>query len=226
MVRKLILTKDGSHTIQMGTSHVTYHSMHGAVQESNHVFIQSGLHFFHQEKKKESIRIAEVGFGTGLNALLSLDYALRHSIHIYYAGIEAFPLESELFSLLNYHKESSIHPQATSYFQQIHTSEWNQIIELCKEFSLYKTASRIQDFNTNELYDVIYFDAFAPNHQAEMWTEEIFRKLYSFMENEGILVTYCSKGVIRRRLEQIGFTIEKIPGPPGKREMLRGRKMM
>lgn len=223
MVRQVILTQDGSHTIQVSPS-VTYHSRHGAVQESQHVFIQNGLEAFYRASGQSSIRVCEVGWGTGLNALLSLDYGLRHNLRLYYTGIEAYPLESELYTQLNYDVLGSVSPEAAALFAHLHDCEWGQSVEICAGFRLCKYAERIEWCQRVDRYDVVYFDAFAPNDQAEVWTEAVFKHLYELLNVGGVLVTYCAKGVIRRRLEDIGYVVEKMPGPPGKREMLRAWK--
>lgn len=220
MLRKIIFTDDGSHTIQHCDSKLTYHSRHGAMQESKHVFIQNGLALYHQSHYQDTIKIFEVGFGTGLNALLTLNYALHNNISIQYTAVEAYPLESELYSLLNYHLDESLHPQASQLFSKLHSSDWNQPINITPRFNLDKNYCTIEDYCSKQTFDVIYFDAFAPNDQQEVWTEEIFNKLYTHLVNGGVLVTYCAKGEIRRRLERIGFNVSKLPGPPGKREMI------
>jgi len=222
MKREIIETKDGSKTIHLPDWNENYHSHHGALQEAQHVFIQSGLSVI--TKELEEIRVLEVGFGTGLNAFLTCDYARRNTASIEYHGLEAFPIVEEEFIALDY-----IHlveqQNMLDDVQSIFYSDWGKLILIHKEFTLWKHAVKIQDYAfPRNFYNLIYFDAFGPRVQPEMWTEDIFNQIYTSMIKGGVFVTYCAKGDVRRALMKVGFVVEKIPGPPGKREMLRARK--
>lgn len=214
------LTADGSHTLFVPELDEHYHSVNGAIQESKHVFIDAGLHHC----QKDSIRIFEVGFGTGLNALLTLLDSQQSGKVIYYTTIEAYPLPICIIDQLNYAQSHD-----TSYqmnYKKMHTIDWGRTEQIMHDFYLTKIESDFTQFDFAEInkIDLIYFDAFAPDKQADMWTQNLFDKLYGILNQDGILVTYCAKGVVRRMLQQAGFTTERLPGPPGKREMLRATK--
>ena len=221
MERKLITTEDGSHSIYVPQLNEHYHSIHGAIQESNHVFIENGLREI--LKSKSNIRIFEMGFGTGLNAFLTLIYALNHSVEIRYTAIEAFPVEEEILKSLNYGKILN-DGRFENYLSEIHSSSWEEWNDLNEKFLLKKIQTSLLDYRSDEKFDLVYFDAFAPNVQPELWTAEVFGKIFDSMDFSGILVTYCCKGDVKRNLKSAGFSFEKLPGPPGKREMLRARK--
>jgi tRNA U34 5-methylaminomethyl-2-thiouridine-forming methyltransferase MnmC len=223
MERKIILTGDGSHSINIPEMKVTYHSIHGAIQESMHVFIEAGLHGSGRLQQPEPCSILEVGFGTGLNALLTLIEAEKKRTSIYYVALEPYPLSNEEVHLLNY-CELSKHKELQGDFLKMHQCQWNKSIAVTENFLMHKSNYTLQGFEDKVKFDLIYFDAFAPNAQPELWTKEVFDKLYSMMKEGSILVTYCSKGEVRRNMQSAGFKVEKIPGPPHKREMLRGRK--
>ncbi len=212
-------TADGSFTLYSSAMEESYHSMNGAVQESKHVFIEAGLHQFSQKQ----LSIFEVGFGTGLNALLSWGEAQRRKLQIEYDAIEAYPVAAEVLHVLNYKKlEPELPPSA---FLQIHLGEWNTPLNLEKgTFVLKKILGDFATYKFTKKYDLIYFDAFAPEKQPEMWDESLFRRLYSAMNQRGIIVTYCAKGEVRRRMERSGFNVTRIQGPAGKREMIRAFK--
>lgn len=220
----IIVTRDGSHTIQLDDSAITYHSIHGAIQESMHVFIKEGLHEWMNKNSSSPVRIFEMGFGTGLNALLTYMEAKKTGINIEYSSIEKFPLERNAYSLLNY--PSQLNETMNKLFLYMHESPFNTEVQLDPCFSLLKIKGDLQDIAVpaSAPYNIIYFDAFAPTAQPELWTEEVFKKMYSLLGNNGLLVTYCSKGIVRRAMEAAGFCIQKIPGPPGKREMVRALK--
>ncbi|MEX2484946.1 MAG: tRNA (5-methylaminomethyl-2-thiouridine)(34)-methyltransferase MnmD [Brumimicrobium sp.] len=219
MERKIVDTGDGSKTIHLPEWNESYHSKHGAVQEALHVFIESGL----KQIRKTEIQILEVGFGTGLNCLLTLITAKKLNKNIIYTGLEAFPVSTDELSQLAY--ESL--PEVKDYkqeFLKIHEASWEELVDISPTFKLEKVEQKLNNFNPQKIsFDLIYFDAFGPRVQPEMWTLEIFKKLFYAMNSNGILVTYCAKGQVRRDLIEAGFQVEKIPGPPGKREMLRGR---
>jgi tRNA U34 5-methylaminomethyl-2-thiouridine-forming methyltransferase MnmC len=223
MERKMIITKDGSHSISIPEMNVSYHSIHGAIQESMHVFIQAGLRDSGVFDFIGVHHVLEIGFGTGLNALLTLIEADKHKNRIYYTAIELYPLSEAEISQLNYCEQLN-QPHYQRLFEKMHQVEWEEMFEITNNFRLTKTKCSLPDFSSENLFFLIYFDAFAPNAQPELWTKEVFEKLYSMLLPGGILVTYCSKGDVRRAMQGAGFIVEKIPGPLGKREMLRARR--
>jgi tRNA U34 5-methylaminomethyl-2-thiouridine-forming methyltransferase MnmC len=230
MQRKLILTKDGSHSIEVPELNVTYHSIHGAIQESGHVFIEAGFKGSVGLKQADPICIFEMGFGTGLNALLTLIEAEKLNRKISYEAIELFPLDYEQVKLLNYCEQlqrNDLQP----LFEEMHNCAWGKKISIRENFTFKKSKASLINFETSETclsgrqaFDLIYFDAFDPNVQPELWTKEVFEKMFSILKSGGILVTYSSKGEVRRAMQAAGFIVEKLPGPPGKREIVRGRK--
>jgi tRNA U34 5-methylaminomethyl-2-thiouridine-forming methyltransferase MnmC len=213
----IILTSDGSHTIKNETTGDTFHSIHGAVQESNHVFIERGLRYFLGLTASKKIKILEVGFGTGLNALLSMKENVEGNFQIEYTALEPFPLQDILIKELNY---SATH----SNFNLLHEAEWTKPFKVSPHFELTKIKNTIQSVELAEgAFDVVYYDAFAPNSQPDMWSLEVFKKIKSLMARPSLLVTYCAKGQVKRDLKSAGFMVEGIPGPPGKREMVRAK---
>jgi tRNA U34 5-methylaminomethyl-2-thiouridine-forming methyltransferase MnmC len=213
------LTDDGSLTLYSDALQESYHSINGAIQESRHVFIEAGL----LGVQKTPIRVLEVGFGTGLNALLTWNEALKNNLHVEYESLEAYPVSNRLLESLHYEFEESLLPEQA--FNLLHESEWNTPIEL--DAGVFRLTKWLQDFTTFSLqgsYDLIYFDAFSPDKQPEMWSDALFEKLYRQLTTHGMLVTYCAKGEVRRCLQRAGFRTERLPGPPGKREMLRAIK--
>jgi len=219
MKREIIVTNDGSKTIHLPDWNESYHSVHGAVQEAQHVFIKSGL----SEVSKTEINILEVGFGTGLNTILTLNKAKETKQTINYSGLEAYPVQPDELKDLKYQELPEI-KNSEDLFWQIHSSKWNELVEITPTFKLKKVQLFLNEYQPAEnTFDLIYFDAFGPRVQPEMWTLEIFKKLFKSLKNDGVFVTYCAKGQVRRDLIEAGFQVEKIPGPPGKREMLRGR---
>jgi tRNA U34 5-methylaminomethyl-2-thiouridine-forming methyltransferase MnmC len=195
-----------------------YHSRYGAIQESVHVFLQAGLHYLlNGDSELRSIKILEVGFGTGLNAFLTAIESQKLQIHVTYTTLEPFPLTAVEAALLNYPGLLG-HP---GLFSSIHDSIWNEPVPINEYFTLEKYITSLQLFTSPITYQLVFFDAFAPLAQPEMWTEEMFRKVYGLMGKGGVLVTYCSKGDVKRAMKAAGFTIEKLPGPIGKREMIR-----
>jgi len=224
--RIIQLTEDGSHTVAIPEMNVTYHSKHGAVQESMHVFIQPGLHYFLQHyavSADEPINIFEVGFGTGLNALLSLEQAILLNKKVSYQTIEPFPLSTEEILQLNY--SSLLSEDLQQSFIAMHNCGWNTVVQLHSLFSFEKIKTTLQQFESQQQFHIIYFDAFDPVAQPELWTEAIFKKMFDMLFKNGILVTYCSKGAVQRAMKAAGFSIEKLKGPPGKREITRAMKI-
>ncbi len=220
MQKEIQLTADGSHTVAVPGMHVTYHSKHGAIGESMHVFIQAGLSPLVSRLPYQPIHILEIGFGTGLNTLLSLREAIRHQQPIYYQTAELFPLPDEIVAQLNYGQQLNL----VKEFEQLHTAPWEIPVPVHPLFTLHKTQDSLLSFSTGQLFHCIYFDVFAPAAQPELWTQEVFEKLYNFITPGGILVTYCSKSIVRKAMVAAGFSVEKIPGPHGKREMVRAGK--
>ena len=220
MNSKPIVTSDDSHTLYHEKSGEHYHSTFGAITESEHIFIAAGLDYF-QRNKSLKTNILEVGFGTGLNALLTYKYAKQNDILINYFGIEAFPISGNLASGLNYPELVDIDMEV---FKKMH-QDIETKVEIDSCFTLQKTFTKFELLKLPENeFDIVYFDAFSPEAQAELWTEEIFQKLFTAMREGGILTTYSCKGIVKRALKTAGFSIEKIPGPPGKREFLRAMK--
>lgn len=218
MERKIITTEDGSHTVQLPEWRVTYHSTHGAVQESMHVFIQAGLQYVLQHQYAEKIYVFEMGFGTGLNTFLTAIEAQKTKATIQYTAVELFPLSANEIAALNY---DELLPDNTHLFQQIHQAEWNKTVTITDSFTLEKINTSLFNFTTDKQFHVIYYDAFAPSAQPELWTQAVFEKLYHMLIKNGVLVTYCSKGDVRRAMQAAGFSVTKLPGPPGKREIVR-----
>lgn len=223
MERQKKITADGSHTILEPGLGVTYHSIYGAIQESRHVYIEAGIHYVIKQMDMGSVNILEVGFGTGLNALLTLLEAKEKNLNIFYHTIEPFPLNARESSGLNYCVLLN-RPDSETAFEQMHRSSWNIPAPLSAAFSLYKDLTSVQEFQSPPLFNLAYYDAFAPNVQPELWTTEIFMKMFNCMKPGGTVVTYCSKGAVRRALTEAGFSVERIPGPSRKREMIRAVK--
>lgn len=219
---KIITTEDGSHSLYNATLNETYHSFHGAIQESRHVFVKNGLDYHNRIKK--NIDVFEVGFGTGLNALLAAEWAQQNEIYITYDTIEAFPISMEQVSQLNY--TALINTDNTSeWFNTLHEVPWNELHKVTNFFSFKKLNESILEHTLPiDKYDVIFFDAFAPNKQSEMWEMDILSKIYQSMKPNGAFVTYCAQGQLKRNLKSLGLVVETLPGPPGKKEMVRGVK--
>ena len=217
---KLVKTEDGSDTLFVPALDEHYHSIHGAVQESMHIFIHAGLH----QCDKSYLNIFEVGFGTGLNAYLTILESIKTKQTIRYFTIEKFPLQSEIWSALNY--PAIVTDGEPELFRMIHEAKWNEEVKINDHFSIFKLSYDLLDidFSIFPLFDLIYFDAFSPEKQPALWETSIFIKLENRCAMFAKLVTYCAKGAVRRSLKEAGFTPERIPGPPGKREMLRGTK--
>jgi len=219
MQREIITTADGSKTIQIKDWDEQYHSKHGAIQEAYHVFIKHGLNLF----KNRDLSILEIGFGTGLNALITLLESPKLKLNINYKGVEAFPVSADELKQLNYLEEL----KANSFneaFNTMHTSPWDTELLISEAFKLYKQKSDFKDIIDVDVHDLIYFDAFGARVQPELWTEAVFELMYNTLKANGVLVTYSAKGSVRRAMQAVGFQVERLPGPPGKREMLRATK--
>lgn len=222
---QLLQTADGSVTLYHEALDETYHSRHGAIQESKHVFIRNGLSYFLEyHPRTKSINILEVGLGTGLNALLTFIETRNTQAIINYYALEAFPPPEEITASLKY-PELFIDESNQSIFEQIHICEWEKMHSFSDNFNFKKYKTTLEEFSTETAFDLVYFDAFAPRIQPELWTLEIFEKLYKQMAKNTLLVTYCAKGDVRRNMQAAGFFTERLPGPPGKREMLRAQKI-
>ncbi|MCK0114792.1 tRNA (5-methylaminomethyl-2-thiouridine)(34)-methyltransferase MnmD [Gelidibacter sp. F63206] len=228
MQRKIITTADGSKTIQIEEWNEQYHSVHGAIQEANHVYIKHGLLFCFDRlnssnDESQEISILEIGFGTGLNAFLTLLQADEHQIDIYYRGVEAFPISSNEMAALNYPETLRV-LEKTALFEKMHKIPWEIDKRLISYFTLHKQQKLFSDITDKDRFDLIYFDAFGARVQPELWTISIFKIMFDALKSGGVLVTYAAKGSVRRAMQSVGFSVEKLPGPPGKREMLRATK--
>jgi tRNA U34 5-methylaminomethyl-2-thiouridine-forming methyltransferase MnmC len=220
MQKEFLITEDGSHTIYLPEIDEHYHSIHGAIQESLHVYIQSGL----LQTSKDEISVLEIGFGTGLNAYLTYCYASKMGLKINYVSLEKFPLTESEFLRLNY--TNTIFPEFAFVFEKMHRLDWNSPFSVSPSFSLHKIHADLTTFQFGSIpeFDLVYFDAFAPGKQPEMWSDEVLHKVSESVKWDGIIVTYCAKGAVRRSLEAGGFKMERIKGPVGKKEILRGKK--
>ena len=212
-------TADGSNTIYLPELNENYHSFHGAIQEANHVFIKNGLEQFASRKE---LSIFELGFGTGLNALLSCLWAEKNKIIIRYTGVEAFPVPIVVCEKMEYPAQLDRH--SSKIYDEIIQASWGKMNDLSAFIKFLKTHDSIQNWSNDEKFDIIYFDAFGPQVQPEMWDLPILEKMYESLNENGILVTYCAQGQFRRNLKSLGFLVESLPGPPGKREMTRALK--
>ena len=223
MKRNIITTADGSKTIQIEEWNEQYHSVHGAIQEAKHVFIKHGLLFFKEmHPKTQPIHILEIGFGTGLNAYLTLLQSSETQTKIQYVGVEAFPVIAEEINQLNYVEELKTDAKL---FSKLHDTSWETEQDITGDFKLTKQKKEFKNIKDTNTFHIIYFDAFGARVQPELWTETIFQKMYDALQVDGVLVTYAAKGSVRRAMQAVGFKVEKLPGPPGKREMLRGTKL-
>ncbi len=220
MKREIIITSDGSTTIYLPEWNEQYHSKHGAIQEAYHVFIKNGLDCF---KAKTKVSILEIGFGTGLNCFVTYLEAHQKDLNIDYTGVDAYPVKQEEIKKLNYVTVLKAENKQ-QIFNKMHSLLWNKKHQLSINFSLIKKEQFFEDINEIDKFDLIYFDAFGARVQPEHWTESIFKKMYQALKQNGILVTYSAKGSVRRAMQKVGFTVERLPGPPGKREMLRATK--
>ncbi len=220
MKREIIITADGSKTIQIKDWEEQYHSKHGAIQEAYHVFIKNGLELF----KDTKLNILEIGFGTGLNALITLKESERLLLDIEYTGVEAYPISKEEHIKLD-HISTLQAESLNGCFDSMHNSPWEQKVSITRNFKLRKEKKDFSEIDSKNAFDLIYFDAFGARVQPELWTVAIFKKMYDALRTKGYLVTYSAKGSVRRAMQEVGFVVERLPGPPGKREMLRGQKV-
>lgn len=220
---KIFVTQDGSHSVFSEQFGVSYHSKYGAIQETQHVFIDAALRY--KAVVKKDLKILDIGFGTGLNALMTLTESEKRNLNIVYHGVEAFPLNEEQIYQLNYTEELKLKERYAEAFQKMHDLEWGEAHQLLEKFEFTKHLCTFQEIDFKDYFDIIYFDAFAPNAQPELWEADLMQKMYDALQMEGVLVTYCAKGVVKRTLKEVGFEIEKLKGPPGKREMTRASKL-
>jgi len=218
----LIISQDGSHTVLSQKFGVSYHSKYGAIQETETVFIDAGLKF-QVQKGLENISILEMGFGTGLNALMTI-LSLPSGIKVNYDTIEAYPLIETQYTHLNYPTVLKLDNDAQEVFLKMHTCQSAQMVVLSDQFTFTKYIQKIEDYSSTSKYDIIYYDAFAPSSQEELWTEEMMSKLFALCNPGAVLVTYCAKGSFKRALKAAGFKLEGLDGPIGKREMTRAHK--
>jgi tRNA U34 5-methylaminomethyl-2-thiouridine-forming methyltransferase MnmC len=218
MNRSLRITDDGSHTVFVKELDEPYHSSHGALQESMHVFIKQGL----MTVNRPSVKILELGFGAGLNAVLTLSETLKHKLDIYYHTVEKYPLEEAEYSKLNYEKLIDGLPEGI--LQRMHSCPWEEPVQISEGFTLYKEKADFRSMKLPSHINLVYYDAFSPDKQAELWSSEVIGLIGQATDAGTILVTYSAKGIVRRTLASCGFKVHKIAGPPGKREMIRAIK--
>jgi len=216
---QLISTYDGSHTLYVPELDEHYHSVYGAVQESEFIFIKNGF----DSCDTDPLNILEVGFGTGLNALLTAVKSMAGSKEVNFTSLEKYPLDNGIINALNYNIFAG--EKGREIFDLIHSSPWNTRVNICRNFNLKKIETDFTKEQPSGIYNLIYFDAFGPDKQPEMWTREIFTGIASVTEKNGILVTYSAKGEVKRNLKACGFEVTLLPGPPGKRQMIRAVKI-
>lgn len=221
--REIITTSDGSTTIHFPELDEHYHSIHGAINEAKHVFIKSGFDHILASREFPELNILEIGFGTGLNAFITYLEALKIQQKVHYVGVEAYPVPLEEVKLLNYVDQLSALDYQTA-FDEMHESSWEDQNVVSSSFLLTKRKQFFTDIKDENCFDLIYFDAFGARVQPELWSIDIFKKMYEALMNNGVLVTYSAKGSVRRAMQEVGFVVERLPGPPGKREMLRATK--
>lgn len=220
MKHEIIITKDGSTSIYIPEWDETYHSKFGAIQEAKHVFIKNGLALFEDVLE---ISILEIGFGTGLNALITMLEAEKRQIKVNYVGVEAYPVALDEIVQLNYATQLEV-PNRQADFERLHTLPWEETIEVTPYFTLTKRKQFFSDITDENAFDIVYFDAFGYNVQPELWNEAIFEKMYRALKSNGILTTYACRTTIKNAMQAVGFQTMKLPGAPGKREMLRAVK--
>jgi tRNA U34 5-methylaminomethyl-2-thiouridine-forming methyltransferase MnmC len=219
-MNKIFLTDDGSHSLMSETFGDSYHSKFGAIQESQHVFIDAALNY-QTAKGKTDLTVLEIGFGTGLNALMTFREAERQNLNLHYLTVEKYPLSMEQAETLNYAEQLGVE---RSVFKTLHSSNWQERIRLSEQFSFEKWKSDCQTIEWTDFADIIYFDAFAPQIQPELWKVPLLQRLYAALKTGGVLTTYCAKGAVKRALKEVGFQLESLAGPIGKREMTRATK--
>ena len=224
MKLEIFKTKDGSHSLLVPEMNETYHSTHGAITESKYVFIEKGLEYYNYINSLKKINVLEVGFGTGLNALLTCMATEQLKVQTNYVSLETNPIDQNIVNQLNYH-EMLDYRNGAKLFKRLHAVDWNDLVKINEYFSVKKITTPLQDYiGETEQFDLVYFDAFAPSRQPEMWELSLFEGIYGMMKPRGIFVTYCAQGQFKRDLKSCGFEVEKLQGPPGKAEMTRATK--
>ncbi|MCH2230225.1 MAG: tRNA (5-methylaminomethyl-2-thiouridine)(34)-methyltransferase MnmD [Crocinitomicaceae bacterium] len=219
MKREIITTRDGSNSIFIPELNESYHSSHGAIQEAKHVFIKNGI----TRLNKNEITVFEMGFGTGLNAFLTSIFANSNEVLVHYIGLEAYPVTTELASKLNYVQELGEGRQ--DQFDRLHSSPWGRVEEISTYFKLNKVQEKVQNFQfERDSIDIVFYDAFGPRVQSELWSVEVLENVFNGLKNGAILCTYCAQGQFKRNLKTVGFNVDALPGPPGKREMTLATK--
>lgn len=224
MPHELIQTEDGSTTLYVPELNEHYHSVHGAIQESVHIFIRAGIEYYRENTPSlpAPLRILEAGFGTGLNAYLTLAKAMAQDMPVIYHSLEKYPLTPEEAAQLNYAEQ--IPYGEPEHFLRLHEAPWETPSPITPLFSLHKHKQDLRDTRFPPEFDIVFFDAFNPDVQPHLWTAEVFRQFFEALKPGGMLVTYCVKGIVKQALRQVGFQLKRLPGPPGKREMLRATK--
>lgn len=222
MKRRITITADGSKTIYIEDWNEHYHSKHGAIQEARHVFIEHGFNHVISQQQLQGLKLLEIGFGTGLNAYLTYLEARDQGVLVDYEGIEAYPITPDELQQLNYTELTS--SQHVAIFNKMHSSSWNSKQILDEWFLLTKRQLLFKELHYTSEFDLIYFDAFGSRVQPELWEKSMFKIMYDALKPMGVLVTYSAKGQVRRGMTELGFTVERLQGPPGKRHMLRATK--
>jgi tRNA U34 5-methylaminomethyl-2-thiouridine-forming methyltransferase MnmC len=221
----LFITEDGSHSIFSEQFGVAYHSTHGAIQETQHIFIESALHYFIQQKSVDEIKILDIGFGTGLNVFMTFLEGINKGLDINLTTIEAYPLSILIAEQLNYSELLNV-PQFAPVFKQLHTLSWAEKHAISDAFFFQKLFLDFKKIDFQDMFDIIYYDAFSPESQPELWEPVMLQRMYDALKNGGLLTTYCAKGSFKRALKSVGFQIENIAGPRGKREITRAFKIL
>jgi tRNA U34 5-methylaminomethyl-2-thiouridine-forming methyltransferase MnmC len=216
---KLVITNDGSHSIFNPEINECYHSKHGAIVEAEHVFIRNGF----STVNKPYLNILEIGFGTGLNTLLTSQKAIQKEITVDYQTIELYPVIEDNYSKLNFTDLIGIEQNE---LLKLHTTQWEKKCKINEFFSLTKFKTDLENYTSESKFDIIYFDAFSPEKQPELWTNTIFMKMHNYLKEDGFLVTYCAKGIVKRTMKSVGFKIIVLDGPPGKRQMTKANKLI
>ena len=217
MKSKLVITNDGSHSIFNPEVNETYHSKHGAIVEAEYIFIRHGFSALNKKK----LTILEIGFGTGLNALLTLQKATQKKVTVNYHTMELYPVNKDKYKKLNF---TDLIGMEKDDLLDLHQSEWEKECQITDYFKLTKSKTSLENYTSKTKFDIIYFDAFSPEKQPELWTDIIFKKMHEYLKEDGFLVTYCAKGVVKRTMKAVGFEIIVLDGPPGKRQMTRANK--
>ena len=225
MQRKIIKTKDNSKTLLIPEMEETYHSTNGALTEANHIFINQGISL--HKDVNETVNIFEMGLGTGLNAILTYRFSKQHNINTNYFSIEKYPVSTEELNILDYASLLNFNKEEHDVFNEIHSCNQNIEKELSNNFNFSKTYSDLKDLNLKDnSINTIYFDAFAPRHQPDLWDEKILKKMFNSLKPNGFLITYCAQGKFKRTLKSLGFSVKALPGPPGKREITKAIKSL